>query len=86
MYKIILLPEAQKFYKKLYYSDQSHFDRITQALHSLKTDPFQGKLLRHRLQDRYSLRVGIYRIIYRIEKQEVTVYILDIGHRRNIYQ
>lgn len=86
MYKVILLPEAEKFYRKLSFSDRSHFLRVAQALESLKENPFQGKLLKHKLKGQFSLRVGVYRIIYTVEKQKITVYILDIGHRRYIYQ
>ncbi len=86
MYKVILLPEAEKSYRKLSSSDRSHFHRVAQALESLKENPFQGKPLKHKLKGQFSLRVGIYRIIYTVEKQKITVYILDIGHRRYIYQ
>ena len=86
MYKVILLPEAEKSYRKLSFSERSHFLRVAQALESLKENPFQGKPLKHRLKGQFSLRVGVYRIIYTVEKQKITVYILDIGHRRYIYQ
>jgi len=84
LYKIILLPEAEKFYKRIFLSDRAHFRRIAQALETLKTDPFQGKLLKHRLKGKYSMRVGVYRIIYVVAKQKVTVCIFDIGHRRDV--
>lgn len=86
MYKVILLPDAEKSYQKLSFSDRSHFLRIARALESLKQDPFQGKPLKHKLKGRFSLRVGVYRIIYTVERQKVAAYILDIGHRRYIYQ
>jgi mRNA interferase RelE/StbE len=86
LYKVILLPEAEKFYKKLYTSDKSHFRRIAQALESLRRDPFQGKSLKHKLKGKYSLRVGSYRVIYVVEKRKITVYIFDIGLRRDVYQ
>ncbi len=77
MYKIILLPEAKKFYKRLYFSDRSHFLRVNHAIESLQKDPFQGKPLKHKLKGRYSLRVGMYQIIYLVERQKVIVYVLD---------
>ncbi|MFT5388114.1 MAG: mRNA interferase RelE/StbE [Lysobacterales bacterium] len=86
MYKVVLLSGAIKFYNKLYDSDRSKFERIANALTSLQEDPFQGKSLKHLLKAKYSLRVGVYRIIYKIEKKVVTVYILDIGHRKDIYE
>jgi len=86
LYNVILLPDAEKSYRKLSFADHSHFLRVAQALESLKQDPFRGKPLRHKLKGQLSLRVGIYRIIYTVERQKVTVYILDIGHRRKIYR
>jgi len=85
LYKIVLLSDAKKFYKMLFNSDRSHFNRIAQALKSLSIDPFQGKPLRHKLKGKYSLRVGQYRAIYFIERKKVTVYVLDIGNRKDIY-
>mgnify|MGYP001571621415 CR=1 FL=1 len=84
MYSVILLPEAEKSYRKLSFSDYSHFLRVARALQSLKQDPFRGKPLKYKLKGQFSLRVGAYRIIYTIERQKVTVYVLDIGHRREV--
>jgi len=35
--------------------------------------------------DRYRVRVGIYRIVYRIAAEKVVVLVLLIGHRREVY-
>lgn len=43
-----------------------------------------GKPLQQSLRGYWSLRVGPYRIIYRIS--DTTVDILDIGHRSEIYE
>jgi mRNA interferase RelE/StbE len=86
LYKVILLSEAKKSYKKLFTKNRELFTRIDNALEVLKTNPFLGKPLRHKLKGKYSLRVGVYRIIYCIEKREVVIYVLDIGHRREIYR
>lgn len=86
MYKIVLLSQAEKFYMKLFESDRSRFDRINNALKSLQKDPTQGKPLKHTLKGKYSLRVGVYRIIYQVNKKIITVYVLDIGHRKHIYK
>ena len=37
-------------------------------------------------QDRYRLRQGKYRIVYSIQDMELTVWIVKIGHRKNIYR
>ncbi len=86
MYKILLLPEAEKFYRRIFLYNREVFNRIDAALKLLKTNPFLGKPLKDRLKGKFSLRVGVYRIIYFIEKQEVIIYILDIAHRREAYR
>jgi len=86
LYKIILLPAAEKFYRKLFKSDRLQFQRLHLALERLKSSPRVGKPLTDKLKGKYSLRVGVYRMIYSIEEKLITVYILDIGHRKEIYR
>lgn len=45
-----------------------------------------GKQLSHKFKGYFSLRVGDYRIIYRIEIPEHKVLITAIGHRRDVYK
>ena len=85
MFKVIISPEAWRFYDKLFYADRGHFDRVMRAVISLREDPYQGKPLRRDLKGSYSLRVGMYRIIYTIERHIVTVCVVNIGHRKDVY-
>ena len=86
MYKLIILSDAEAFLKKLSSSDRGHFLRVRGVIASLAQDPFQGKALKHTLKGCYSLRVGMYRIIYTVDHKIITVHVLDIGHRRDIYR
>jgi mRNA interferase RelE/StbE len=85
LYKLIIESKAQDFYQRLYTADRSHFSRIAAAFESLKRDPYRGKPLKLSLKGSFSLRVGMYRIIYEVEQNTVTVYVLKIGHRRDVY-
>jgi len=42
----------------------------------------------HRLQGRseYRLRVGDYRIIYEFDQQKNILYLVTLGHRRDVYR
>ena len=52
----------------------------------LTTHPFElGKPLRYSLRGARRLRVGDYRVIYRIEPPGV-VLVVKIGHRREVYE
>jgi mRNA-degrading endonuclease RelE of RelBE toxin-antitoxin system len=44
-----------------------------------------GKRLMPPLDDRFSARRGTYRIIYRVDDKAMTVTVVDIGHRRDVY-
>jgi mRNA interferase RelE/StbE len=52
----------------------------------LMTDPLKfGAPLRRNLQGLMKLRVGAYRIIYSIDAKIVTVYVIKVGHRKDVY-
>ena len=61
--------------------------RIRRAIESrIESDPISyGKPLRKSLKGHRKLRVGDYRVIYRIEKNKMAV-ILVIGHREEVYK
>jgi mRNA interferase RelE/StbE len=42
----------------------------------------------HRLQGRseYRLRAGVYRVIYEFDRQKNILYLIAIGHRREVYK
>lgn len=86
LYKVFLTSAAKKEYKHLHKTNKSVFKRIRNVLLSLAEDPTQGKPLKMSLKGKWSYRVGVYRIIYSIEKNILTVYVLSIGHRREIYR
>lgn len=45
-----------------------------------------GKRLQPPLDDRHSARRGTYRVIYRIDDEQVTVTVLDVVHRQDAYR
>ncbi len=36
--------------------------------------------------DRYRIRQGRYRIVYSIQDQELTICVVKVGHRRDVYR
>lgn len=52
----------------------------------LETDPIgNGVSLRNRLKGYRRIRVGDYRIVYRVDTAKRIVTVVSIGHRDNIY-
>ena len=85
-YKILLTRTAEAAYLRLRLRETRTFERVRLVLDSLSRDPFQGKPLKGSLAGKYSYRLGVYRIIYSVVRKELVVYVLDIGHRRDIYK
>jgi len=83
MYLVVLSKSAEKDLDKV---DNKFKPHIFAALFDLRKDPYSGKKLKGKFQDCYSLRVGIYRIIYRVYKRELEILVIRIGHRQGIYK
>lgn len=45
-----------------------------------------GEALKGNLRDYWRYRVGDYRIICRIEDAIITVFVIGVGHRREVYR
>jgi len=56
------------------------------ALAEIKEEPFLGKPLARELTGKFSFRVGVYRIIYKVNKKDKVIDILTAGHRATVYE
>lgn len=36
--------------------------------------------------NRYRIRHGVYRIVYSVEKDELIIFVVKVGHRREVYR
>ncbi len=82
MFKISFEPPAEKFLRKL---DKYEAKKIVAKIKQLKINPKLGKPLIGNLSGLWRLRVNKYRIIYEIKNNELIVYVLQVGLRKNIY-
>ena len=83
-YKVEWKRSAKKELKKL---DKQVIIRILQAVETLAQDPFKsgGKKLVGS-DSIYRIRVGNYRIIYNIKSSVLTIEIIKVGHRGQVYR
>ena len=58
---------------------------LTKMKTTLITDPHSGKKLVGNLSPFWRFRVGNYRIIYAIEEEIVTVEVIKVKHRKEVY-
>ena len=82
-YKIIILKRAQKGVRRVPFKDKQ---RIAYAIASLALNPFQGKQLQGEHSGAWAIRVWTYRIIYTIDRNTITVTVIKIGHRKDVYE
>jgi mRNA interferase RelE/StbE len=83
-WEVVFSDASKKFLKKL--RDASLLDRLLAAADKLATNPRPpGCCKLAGTSDRYRIRVGDYRIIYRVDDGKVVVLVLLIGHRREVY-
>ena len=75
-----------RFVKSLNKLDTAVKQRILHKATELADSPYDGKMLRGELRGLFSLRVGDYRIIYWIDEKENTVWLINVGHRRKVYE
>lgn len=60
--------------------------RIMQRIRALAEDPRPAGCEKLSGQERYRVRQGVYRIIYAIEDATLTVLVVKVGHRREVYR
>ncbi|MSP00650.1 MAG: type II toxin-antitoxin system RelE/ParE family toxin [Acetobacteraceae bacterium] len=61
--------------------------RVLRSLARLATNPYVAANVKAIVgSDKYRLRVGDWRVVYRLKDNVVTVLVVQVGHRREIYR
>ena len=82
-YRIYLKRSAAKELASLPGAD---LKRVLARIVSLAENPRPRGVEKLSSQDRYRVRQGRYRIIYSIQDDELTVWVVKIGHRKDVYR
>lgn len=82
-YNVVLSKKAEKFLDTLSYKTLLP---IIKALEGLIDNPRPYGYLKMKGVEAYRMRVGDYRIIYEIQDNILLIDVIDIGHRKNIYE
>jgi len=82
-YKVSFKKSVQKDFNAIPKKD---LKKILDRIELLAEDP--GPIGCEKLtgQQRYRLRQGRYRILYSIQDDELTVWVVKVGHRKDIYR
>lgn len=60
--------------------------RILQRIEALSRDPRPSDHEKLTGQERYRIRQGRYRIVYPVHDKELTVWVVKVGHRKDVYR
>jgi len=90
-YKLVITDSAAKELKRIPAKMQ---DRIFEKIEGLADEPKphgHKKLKNFAISgndqdDYYRIRVGDYRVIYTIEDELITIFIMKIAHRKDVYE
>lgn len=82
-FKIFFKESVWKDFKKIPKKD---LEKILNKIEGLSNEPRPSGCEKLTGKDRYRIRQGRYRIVYSIQDNELTVWILKVGHRKDVYR
>ena len=82
-YRIVF---KQSVAKDLRRSPKKDVKRILRRIDSLSADPRPPAVEKLTGDEKYRIRQGKYRILYTLEDDIITVTIVKVGHRRDVYR
>lgn len=82
-YNVLLGKKAEKFLRQL---SEPYYSALLKAMNALADDPRPFGYIKLTGESSYRIRVGDYRIIYNIFEDIITVEIININHRKEVYK
>ena len=82
-YRLQIKPSAVKELEAVRLRDRR---RIARRIQTLAADPRPPGCEKLSGQEKYRVRQGDYRILYAVDDDELTVVVVKIGHRRDVYR
>jgi len=82
-YKIFFKNSVEKDFKVIPKKD---LVKILERIDRLSEDPRPPGCEKLSGQRKYRLRQGRYRILYSIQDDELTIWVVKVGHRKDIYR
>lgn len=82
-YAICIERRAQRSLSRIAGQDR---DRLSSAIRRLADDPRPQGVKKLSGRNAWRIRVGDYRILYEVHDERLLILVVDVGHRREIYQ
>ena len=83
-YRVLIKPSAKK--ELIAIPTKKDRQRIVRKIEALADNPRPPGCEKLSGYDRYRIRHGRYRIVYGVEDDELIVFVIKIGHRRDVYR
>ena len=85
-YRVEYTPKAVKQLIKLdKYTRNLIYAWIDKNLQDCENPRIHGKALTANRSGQWRYRIGDYRLICNIQEEKITILVLEVGHRKNIY-
>lgn len=76
----------ESVYKDLKKTPKADLRKILSRIKKLSDNPRPAGCEKLTGQERYRLRQGKYRIVYSIQDDKLTIWVVQVGHRKDIYR
>jgi mRNA interferase RelE/StbE len=84
LYKVEINKKVRK--KDLTSIPAKDANRIIRRISSLSENPFPPDAIQLKGREEWRIRQGDYRILYIVAEKIVTVFVVKVGHRKEIYR
>jgi mRNA interferase RelE/StbE len=82
-YKIYFRQSVEKDFRTIPKKD---LKKILARIESLAKDPRPPGCEKLTGDEKYRIRQGLYRIIYSVQDKELTIWVVKVGHRKDVYR
>ena len=83
-YRVLIKPSAVKEIEAV--PRKKDRQRIVKRIERLGDEPRPAVWQKLSAHDRYRIRQGQYRIVYGVEDDRLIVYVVKVGHRKDVYR
>ncbi|MDE2927386.1 MAG: type II toxin-antitoxin system RelE/ParE family toxin [Acidobacteriota bacterium] len=82
-FDVLIKPSAVKEIEAI--ASKTDRRRVVTKIRRLADDPRPPGCRKLSGRDRYRIRVGVYRILHSIMDEQLVVFVVKVGHRKNVY-
>lgn len=77
---------TKKAFKELEKINDPYYSAIKQAIQNLTVNPRPNGYKKLKGRDGYRIRIADYRVIYEVFDSTLIIDVIDLGHRKEIYE